>query len=80
MYIVVYEFGTYCLMLGAGLAQWYSPGLRAGCSGGQSPGVTASRPALGPIQPPFQCVLRGSLGVKWLGHEADHSAPSSCEV
>jgi hypothetical protein len=33
---------------------------------------TVSRLALGPIQPPIQWVL----GVKWLGHEADHSSPS----
>jgi hypothetical protein len=41
---------------------------------------TLSRPALGPIQSPIQWapgVL--SLGVKWLGREADHSPPSSAE-
>jgi hypothetical protein len=39
------------------------------------------RPALWPTQPPVQRV-RGalSLGLKWLGHEAEHSPPSSAEV
>jgi hypothetical protein len=40
-----------------------------------------SRTALGPTQPPIQCV-RGvlSLGVRRPGREADHSPPSSDEV
>jgi hypothetical protein len=38
--------------------------------------TTASRTALGPTQFPIQWVL----GVKWLGHEVDHSPPSSVEV
>jgi hypothetical protein len=43
--------------------------------------TTASRPVLGPTQPPIQLV-RGalSLGVKRPGREADHSSPSSAEV
>jgi hypothetical protein len=43
--------------------------------------TTASRPALGPTQPPIQW-LRGafSLGVKRLEREGDHSPPSSAEV
>jgi hypothetical protein len=42
---------------------------------------TASRPAIGPIQPPIQCVPREiSPGVNWPGHEADDSPPSSAEV
>jgi hypothetical protein len=42
---------------------------------------TASRMALGPTQPPIQWVPGAlSLGVKWLGCEADHSPPSSTEV
>jgi hypothetical protein len=39
------------------------------------------RTALGPTQPPIQWVPGAlSLGVKWLGREADHSPPSSSEV
>jgi hypothetical protein len=42
---------------------------------------TASRTALGPIQPPIQWVPKAlSPGVKRPGREADHSAPSSAEV
>jgi hypothetical protein len=41
----------------------------------------ASRPALGPTQPPIQLIPAAvSLGVKRLGREADHSPPSSTEV
>jgi len=42
---------------------------------------TASRPALGPTQPPTQWVA-GALSpeVKWPGREADNSPPSSAEV
>jgi hypothetical protein len=41
----------------------------------------ASRPALGPTQPPIQWVPGAlSLGVKRPGHEADLSPPSSAEV
>jgi hypothetical protein len=43
--------------------------------------ATASVLILGPIQPPIQWLLRILLpGLKWLGHEADHSLPSSAEV
>jgi hypothetical protein len=43
--------------------------------------TTTSRLALGPTQPPIQWVLGAlSFGVKQLGHEADHSPPSSAEV
>jgi hypothetical protein len=43
--------------------------------------TTVSRKALGPTQPPIQWVPGGlSLGVKQLGHEADHSPPSSAKV
>jgi hypothetical protein len=42
---------------------------------------TVSRLALGPTQPPVQWVWGAvSLGLKQLGHEADHSPPSSSEV
>jgi len=40
-----------------------------------------SRLALGPTQPPIHWVPGAlSQGVKQLGHEADHSPPSSAEV
>jgi hypothetical protein len=43
--------------------------------------TTASRPSLGPTQPPIQWVPGAlSLGVKRPGGEADHSIPSSAEV
>jgi hypothetical protein len=43
--------------------------------------TTMSRTVLGPTQPPIQWVPGAlSLGVKWPGHEADHSPPSSAEV
>jgi len=41
----------------------------------------ASRLALGPTQPPISWVAGAySLGVKWPGHEAYHSPPSSAKV
>jgi hypothetical protein len=43
--------------------------------------TTVSRTALGPTHPPIQWVSGAlSMGEKWLGHEADHSPPSSAEV
>jgi hypothetical protein len=43
--------------------------------------TTASRPALGPTQPPIQWVQGPlSLGVKRPGREADHSPPCGTEV
>jgi hypothetical protein len=43
--------------------------------------TTASRPALGPTQPPIQWIPGAlSLGVKRPGREADHSSQSSAEV
>jgi hypothetical protein len=70
------------------LTQWYITGLRAGWSGVRVPvGATdffltpASRPVLGPTQPPIQWVPGVlSLEVKRPGREADHSPPSSAEV
>jgi hypothetical protein len=62
--------------------------LRAGRSGfdsRQGLGIflftTASRPAMGPTQPPIQWVTGVfSPGIKRPGREADHSPPSSAEV
>jgi hypothetical protein len=43
--------------------------------------TTASRPALGPTQPPIQWVPGAvSLGVKKPGREVNHSHPSGTEV
>jgi hypothetical protein len=43
--------------------------------------TTVSRMALGSTQPPIQWIPGAlSLGVKQLGHEADHSPPSSAKV
>jgi hypothetical protein len=43
--------------------------------------TTMSRLALWPAQPPIQWILEAvSLGVNWLGHEADHSPLSSAKV
>jgi hypothetical protein len=64
-----------------GVAQSVESRLRAGRPGFNSKGddkiffpiATASKPALEPTQPPFQCVPATlSLGVKRLGREADH--------
>jgi hypothetical protein len=43
--------------------------------------TTVFRRALGPIQPPIQSIPWAlSLGVKRLGHEADHSPLSSADI
>jgi hypothetical protein len=63
--------------LGYGLDDWYSiPG-----KGGFFLFATASRPALGPTQPPIQWVPgTHSPGVKRLVRETDHSRPYGAEV
>jgi hypothetical protein len=66
----------------------YSDGLRAGRPGFDSRQAheifllsTASRPTLGPTQPPIKGVSEAFyLGVKRPGGEADHSPTSSAEV
>jgi hypothetical protein len=73
-----------------GQRSWYSDWLWAGQLGSQSssPGrvknflfCTSSRPALGFTQPPIQQVPQAlSAGVKWQGHEDDHSPPASAKV
>jgi hypothetical protein len=76
---------TYYTIIEAGIAQW-SYGLDdRGFESQQILGVflitTTSKPALGPNQPPIQCVAGALyLGVKKPGLEADHSPPSSSEV
>jgi hypothetical protein len=43
--------------------------------------ATGSRPALRPIHLPIQWVMKGFYpGVKWPGHEADHSHLYSAEI
>jgi hypothetical protein len=43
--------------------------------------TTASKPALGPTQPPIQWTPGAlSMGIKWPGSEADDTPPSSAEV
>jgi hypothetical protein len=69
---------------------WYSDWLGAGRPRGRSssPGKfknflfsTSSRLAVGPTQPPLQCVPGAlSPGIKWQGREADHSPPASAKV
>jgi hypothetical protein len=79
------------IVQGAGIAQWYSAGQRAGWSGfwgsipRQGVGIflftTASRPALELTQPPIQRVPGVlSLRVERPRREADHSPPSIAEV
>jgi hypothetical protein len=75
----------------AGQRSWYSDWLRDGRPRGRisSPGrgkifllsTSASRPVLGPIQPPIQWVPGGSFpGLKRPGREAGNSPPTSAEI
>jgi hypothetical protein len=75
---------------GLGQHSQYSDWLRAGQQrgGGSRPSrvknfhfSTSSKPVLGPTQPPIQRVLGDlSPGLKWPGHETDHSPPTSADV
>jgi hypothetical protein len=72
--------------MGAGTAQRYSNGLDdRGSISGMGKDIflfsAASRPCLGPTQPPIQWVPETVfLEVKRAGHEADHSPPSRADV
>jgi hypothetical protein len=42
---------------------------------------TVSGLALGPTQPPIECLVGShSPGIKWPGHKADHSPPSNAKA
>jgi hypothetical protein len=43
-------------------------------------GIEASRPSLGPTQPPLHCVLAPSPDIKRSELEADHSSPFGCDI
>jgi hypothetical protein len=71
--------------IGACIAQWYSAGLRAGWSGGSSPGrgweFFSSPPRPERLWGPPSLLSDGYRGlVKRTGHEADHSPPSKAKV
>jgi hypothetical protein len=61
---------------------FYCWSVSAGRTGFDPPLTSASRPALGPTQPPAQWVPGGSLsgGKARPGRDADHSPPSSAGV
>jgi hypothetical protein len=78
---IVFHFSIHCIWR-AGIAQWYSAGLRAGWLGVRDPAgtgwlgiflfTTASRLALGPNQPPIKRVPQAlALGIMWPGREAE---------
>jgi hypothetical protein len=56
----------------------YGPGIESRLGGRDFPHL--SRPALGPTQPPVQCVPGLSRGRKRPGRDASRSPPSSAEV
>jgi hypothetical protein len=68
------------LSLGAGLAQWYSAGLRAGCSVVRVPAGTGNFSLHHCIQTSFGAHPASYPRVKRSGREADHSPPFSSEV
>jgi hypothetical protein len=85
--IIVMKYTYYPYAVQSGQLSQYSDGLWAGLPGFYSRHgtiflfSTASRPDLGPTQPPIQLVPGAtSLRINWSGREADHSFPSSVEV
>jgi hypothetical protein len=67
--------------VGAGTTDWMIGGSSVGSGWKFFHLTTASRPALGPTQPPIQWVQGDlSMGVERLGCEADHSPPLNAEV
>jgi hypothetical protein len=69
------------MLLGAGIAQWYNAGLRAGWWEVRVPVGAGNFSPPRPDQPPVQQVSGPLfLGVKRPGREADHSPPPSAEV
>jgi hypothetical protein len=79
---------NYGILLGTGTVQWYSAGLRAGCSGVRGPIGAGNfsfhhrvQTGCGFHPASYPMLTRGSFpGVKRLKCEADHSHSSSAEV
>jgi hypothetical protein len=85
--LVIIKYTSYIICQGVGIAQSLQRRATGWTTRVRFPAVqdfffsTASRPTLGPTQPPIQLVPGAlSLGVKRQGPEADHSPPSSAEV
>jgi hypothetical protein len=79
---------TLFLLMGAGIAQWYSAGLRAGWSGVRNPAGAGNfslhhrvQTGSGNHSASYPMGTRGSIPVlKRPGCKADHSSPSSVKV
>jgi hypothetical protein len=77
--LLLYTFMAWCSVKAQGQLYLYLLHMRVNAGNFSHP--AASRPALGPTQPPIQWVPRAvSLGVKRPEHEADFTPPSSAEV